>query len=46
MNFELLEKLVGKSVCVSANAVASHTAHHIPPVILVSPKLISKSQNN
>jgi hypothetical protein len=43
MDFSTLLSLVGKHVCVSGEAMQSHTAHHVPPVILWGPKLIGSS---
>jgi hypothetical protein len=41
LSFKILADLVGKKVCVSGEAIQSHTAHHVPPVILWGPKLSS-----
>lgn len=39
ITFAALLKLVWKKVCISGEAIQSHTAHHVPPVLLWNPRL-------
>jgi hypothetical protein len=46
LSLVVLLGFVGQEVCVSGEAIQSHTAHHVPPVILWGPKLLSADNKN
>jgi hypothetical protein len=41
LSFTVLLGFVGQEVCISGEAIQSHTAHHVPPAILWGAKLIN-----
>jgi hypothetical protein len=44
LSFAVLLGFVGQEICVSGETIQSHTAHHVPPVILWGPKLSSANK--